>query len=468
MRGELSMGASVLPESVPPRRAPRLDRGRLGRGRLGRALHPWKAAVAALALTVIVPAGDLRSQELRGHGGPVRAVAVSADGAMAVTGSFDQTVILWRLPSGAAEAVLRFHDGSVNAVASLADGRFASGGEDGRIALWRAGKPEPDQIIAAHAGPVAALAASADGTALASASWDGTARVTPLAGGPAQILEGHKGQVNGVAFLPSGGVVTSGYDATVRFWPADASAPRIITLPSVLNAVAAAPDGEVIVAGGDGILRVIAEGRVVAEMAVAEAPLVALAISRDGSALAAGGIRGNVAIIERATRRVRANLVGPGLPVWSLAFSADGRELLSGGADRLVRRWDARSGEHLGPVIARAAENPLGNIPGAASGERGAQVFRACAACHTLTKDDGNRAGPTLHGIMGRRIATAAGYAFSPALKGMDIVWSEETIARLFEIGPNAMTPGTKMPEQVITTAQDRKALVEWLARVTR
>jgi cytochrome c len=67
-----------------------------------------------------------------------------------------------------------------------------------------------------------------------------------------------------------------------------------------------------------------------------------------------------------------------------------------------------------------------------------------------------------------RRIATAHGYNFSPALKGMDIVWTRETVARLFEIGPNAYTPGTKMPEQVITSAEDRKALVEWLEKVTR
>ncbi len=58
------------------------------------------------------------------------------------------------------------------------------------------------------------------------------------------------------------------------------------------------------------------------------------------------------------------------------------------------------------------------------------------------------RAGPTLHGIFGRRIATAPGYAYSEALKGMDIVWSKETVARLFVVGPNAYTPGAKMPEQ--------------------
>ena len=79
---------------------------------------------------------------------------------------------------------------------------------------------------------------------------------------------------------------------------------------------------------------------------------------------------------------------------------------------------------------------------------RGAEVFRACVACHTLTPDEGNRAGPTLAGIFGRRIATLPGYNFSEALKKLDIVWTPETVSKLFEVGPMAYTPGTKMPEQ--------------------
>ena len=154
---------------------------------------------------------------------------------------------------------------------------------------------------------------------------------------------------------------------------------------------------------------------------------------------------------------------GPGLPVWSLAFDHDQRTLISGGADRVIRKWDAIEGKALTTtlperdVVAEAA----------ASGERGAVVFRACQACHTLSPDGGNRAGPTLHGIMGRRIGAAPGYVYSEALPRMDIVWSKETIARLFEVGPNAYTPGTKMPEQTLTDPADRQALVEWLERVT-
>ena len=69
---------------------------------------------------------------------------------------------------------------------------------------------------------------------------------------------------------------------------------------------------------------------------------------------------------------------------------------------------------------------------------------------------------------MGRRIATLSGYNFSPALKKMDIVWSKNTISKLFEIGPAHYTPGTKMPQQTIGSAQDRQALVDFIAKVTK
>jgi len=80
---------------------------------------------------------------------------------------------------------------------------------------------------------------------------------------------------------------------------------------------------------------------------------------------------------------------------------------------------------------------------------------------------EGNRAGPTLHGVFGRRIATLPGYNFSPALKKLGIVWTPETVSKLFEIGPMTYTPGTKMPEQTIGSAEDRKALVQFLEKAT-
>ena len=73
-----------------------------------------------------------------------------------------------------------------------------------------------------------------------------------------------------------------------------------------------------------------------------------------------------------------------------------------------------------------------------------------------------------MHGILGRRIASLPGYNYSEALKHLDIIWTPETLAKLFEIGPARYTPGTKMPEQHIGSREDREALVHFLERATR
>src|SRR5262249_18323346 len=157
-------------------------------------------------------------------------------------------------------------------------------------------------------------------------------------------------------------------------------------------------------------------------------------LSRDGGLIAAAGVRGSVAIIDRRARKLERTLVGPGMPVWSAAFFPHGRTLLTGGSDPSIRPWDAGTGEPIGNVARGAAEDPLA----AFAGEPGAEVFRACVACHTLNAKDGVRAGPTLAGVFGRKIATLPGYNFSDALKKLDIVWTPETVSKLFEVGPMA------------------------------
>ena len=414
-----------------------------------------RAALALALFALATPA----AAELRGHGGPVRAIAVAPDGRQAVSGGFDQSAIVWDLAGGAALAVLRFHDGAVNAVAALADGRFATGGEDGRIALWRLGEPAPVRVIAAHAGPIASLVVSPDGTAIASASWDETVRVTPLAGGESRVLAGHQGNVNAVAFRRDGAPVSAGYDGTVRIW---SDPPRIVRLPAPVAALAVPTDDSIIAAGADGVVRSLApDGSIGREFVAETAPVTALALSPDGALVAVAPIRGRIELVERASGRAMRQLGSVEQVTWSLAFLPNGSALLSGGGDRAIHRWDVATGAEIGarPAVATAALDPS---------DRGAVVFRACEACHTLTADAGNRAGPTLHGVFGRRIATAPGYNYSPALTRLDIVWNADTIAKLFELGPATFTPGTTMPEQTIVDPADRAALVECLAKATR
>jgi cytochrome c len=420
--------------------------------------------VLTLLVPLLIPA--VAHAQLRGHGGPVRALAVSPDGTQAVSGSFDTSAIRWSLTRNAAEQVLRFHDGAVNAVAFLADSRVATSGEDARVAIWTPGAAQPSAVLTGHTAPVVALAVSPDGTTLASASWDRTARLWSLTGGAPRVLDGHQQNVNGVVFTPDGrSLVTASYDATLRIWPLAGGAPVVASLPSPLNSVVVTSDGEVATAGADGKVYLLsATGECTGEIEVGQTPIIALAASRDGKLIAAAGIRGSVAIIERATRKLARTLVGPGLPVWSAAFLPDGRTLLTGGADRMIRRWDASTGEPVGNLVIGAPEDPLA----AYNGDPGAEVFRACVACHTLHADEGPRAGPTLAGIFGRRIATLPGYNFSAALRKLDITWTPETVAKLFELGPMTYTPGTKMPEQTIGSAADRAALVTFLEKATK
>jgi len=420
----------------------------------------------SLAFALLTCVGGVAQAQLRGHGGPVRALAISADGTRAVSGSFDTSAIRWSLKRNVAMQVMRFHDNAVNAVAYLKDGRIATGGADARIAIWTPGKPHPDKVLNGHTGPIVGLAVSPDGKWLASASWDHTVRLWPLKGGEPRVLKGNEQNVNGVAFSPDGKyVVSAGYDTSIRIWSLEGHGVDVHRLPTPLNTVGVAPDGEIITAGANGKVYFLSpQGEVRAEVQASRTPIIEVAISPNGKLVAAAGIRGSVAIIDRPARKLERTLVGPGLPVWSVAFFPDNKTLLTGGTDRMIRRWNVITGEPVDAVIVGAPDDPLKQY----ADDPGAQVFRHCVACHTLKPGELQKAGPSLWHVMGRRIATLKGYNFSPALKKLDIVWSKKTISKLFEIGPAHYTPGTKMPEQTIGSEKDRQALVDFIAKVTK
>lgn len=474
---------NTVPAPPPDRAAevPGAVQGGQGSGGPGRACLRFQprqvlartalAGLARIGLPVLLawlPAVAPRAQDLAGHGGPVRALAVLPGGGLASAG-FDHAVILWDPEAGRALRVVRWHAGAVAALAVLPDGGLASAGEDGRIAIWPpSGSPPgpsgdaeaPARVLQGHAAPIAALAAGPQGR-IASAGWDGTVRVW-APDGTAEVLEGHAGPVNGVAWGVGGGLASAGYDGTVRIW--EAGGHRTLADTGVpQNALAPLPDGQWASAGADGTVRLVGADGAMWELAAGNRPVVGLAISPQGDSLAAASLGGSVAVWSLADGRLRHTLEGPGLPVWSVAFAADGRTLWTGGQDRVVRRWDALSGAPLG-----TAAPPLEAPPGPAAEAHGAQVFRACAACHALTAEAGPMAGPHLHGLFGRRMGSLPGYRYSARLAQGDIRWTPETVADLFTRGPDVVTPGTKMPGQTVGEPADLAALLRFLQAATR
>lgn len=408
-------------------------------------------------------AAPAAAQVAPAHGGPVRAV-LPLSAAVLVSAGFDESVIRWDLGSGRVVTVARWHDGAVNALAPLPGGGFASAGEDGRIGLWPAAPAEaPERVLTGHTARIVALAAGPEGQ-LGSASWDGTARIW-APDGTVRVLEGHRGNVNAIVFRADGVPVTAGFDGTVRAWPENGSPVLLGEFGLPQNALAALPDGSIAVGAVDGALRLIAPEGAIRDLAQGGRAIAALAASPDGRSLAAASLGGTVAIYALPEGRLRATLEGPGLPVWSVAFSADGAVLWTGGADRRVRRWDAATGRPLGPL---GVEMPdlAAAFPGA--DPHGVQVWQACAACHSLTPEGGNMAGPHLHGLFGRRMGSVPGYRYSERLARGDIVWTRETVADLFTRGPDVVTPGTRMPVQRVDNPEDLAALLRFLEQATR
>jgi cytochrome c len=108
---------------------------------------------------------------------------------------------------------------------------------------------------------------------------------------------------------------------------------------------------------------------------------------------------------------------------------------------------------------ATPATETAASEPTAAMGE---QVFKRCVACHTIDKGGSNGIGPNLHGIVGRAVASHAGFSYSGAMKAKGGVWDEATLDTYLE-APMKVLPGTRMAFAGIIDAADRKALLLYL-----
>lgn len=95
----------------------------------------------------------------------------------------------------------------------------------------------------------------------------------------------------------------------------------------------------------------------------------------------------------------------------------------------------------------------------AAAGEK---VFAKCKTCHEIATDK-NKVGPTLHGVIGRKSGTVAGFKYSEAMTAAGITWDATTIAE-YVTKPKEFIPGNKMAFVGLKKQDEIDNLVAYIA----
>ena len=103
----------------------------------------------------------------------------------------------------------------------------------------------------------------------------------------------------------------------------------------------------------------------------------------------------------------------------------------------------------------------------ATSSDAGERAFQKCYACHSVDPAEKGAEGPLLKGIVGRKVASLPGYAYSPAMEAYGAdgkTWTRERLDS-YIADPQRVVPHNAMSFFGIPDAKERAALIAWLAK---
>jgi WD40 repeat protein len=291
---------------------------------------------------------------LKGHADVVWSVAVTPDGSRAVSGSKDRSLRVWDLASGAADRTLAGHTSEVYAVAVTPDGRHVvSGSRDGTLRVWELATGAMRRVLEADSSSVLSVAVAPDGRHAISGSEDGRLRVWDLKRGrKLQTLKGHRQGISAVA-LVAGPLdliaVSASFDGTLKIW--DVAAGRLLKTLAAhrprIRTMAATRDGSMAISGAeDGTLSIwdLKRGVAVRTFQHNVGWVLSVAIMPDGRRALSGGADKSLQVwdLTTATRSVPAQ--GHSGVIWALAMLPDGQRIVTASADATLRIWDSKRG----------------------------------------------------------------------------------------------------------------------------
>jgi len=271
--------------------------------------------------------GDLLAKIEHRKGGslPVLCVCCSADGSLLASGCRDRTWKLWDT-SGMRE--LLCGKGHTDAVWSIAmsDWYLGTGGYDKTIILWNLRTGAEERRLLGHTSGISSLAFNPDSSRLASGSWDESIRVwDPSTGALVRLIRvAHRAAVCSLAFFPDGYLLASaGGGGQAKVWDTLTAGHAIGHEPAEAKDAPEEPEALQVLRGHTGQVRRGSAARVTRSRGP-------------------GDLRVRTASVPRVRKRCAKGALA--VQVNSVAVSADGVLIATGGADRSVRVWDAADG----------------------------------------------------------------------------------------------------------------------------
>jgi glucose/arabinose dehydrogenase len=165
-----------------------------------------------------------------------------------------------------------------------------------------------------------------------------------------------------------------------------------------------------------------------------------------------------VASFKKALYRVRIR-DGRAIYLESIVIPGRIRDLLEDDDGQIVLYLDSGTIMFLRPTAKSSGAGDKGFVD---EDTRGQLLFTVCSGCHELADGNSHGIGPDLAGIVGRSIANAAGYDYSPALAKRQGRWTESKLDEFLK-APQRYAPGTTMTFEGIADPADRTALIRYL-----
>ena len=107
-------------------------------------------------------------------------------------------------------------------------------------------------------------------------------------------------------------------------------------------------------------------------------------------------------------------------------------------------------------------EVPLPVLLAKANPAEGEKVAKKCQACHNFAEGAGAKVGPDLYGVVGRPVASMAGFSYSDAMKKKGGKWTFEELFHFIE-NPKSYVPGTAMGFIGLKKPQERADVIAYL-----